>query len=350
MVPTHKVDPLTDPRWASFLQRHPDASIFHTPAWLEALVHTYGYRPFVLTTAAPGEELRDGILLCRIHSWITGSRIVSAPFSDHCQPLVDNPDTLGILLSSLRNESEREKVKYVEVRPLFSEGSYFESDTFFAKSEEFYIHRLSLKSDRESLFHNFHKSCVQRKIQRGEREGLAYEEGRSEAILKTFYELLLLTRRRHRLPPQPLVWFQNLIFSLGDQLSIRIAYKEGQPVASILTLAHDKSVVYKYGCSDERFHNLGGMPYLFWRAIQDAKASGAQEFDFGRSSLNNPGLVSFKDNWGGIRTKLTYYRYPIGNSEVGREHLHLRAAKKVFSLLPDFCLTTAGRLLYRHIG
>jgi hypothetical protein len=34
------IDPLTDARWEVFLQRHPRASIFHTPRWLEALRRT----------------------------------------------------------------------------------------------------------------------------------------------------------------------------------------------------------------------------------------------------------------------------------------------------------------------
>jgi CelD/BcsL family acetyltransferase involved in cellulose biosynthesis len=350
MIPTHKVDPIKDPRWASFLQRHPDASIFHTPGWLEALVHTYGYRPFVLTTAAPGEELRDGILLCRIQSWITGPRIVSAPFSDYCQPLVDQPDTLRILLCALRNESEREKARYTEVRPLASEGFCFESDSCFAKSADFYIHRLSLSADLDSIFHTFHKSCIQRRIRRAEREGFDYEEGSSESILKAFYHLLLLTRRRHQLPPQPLAWFRNLVCGLGDRLRIRVVSKEHQPIASILTLVHKKTVVYKYGCSNEKFHNLGAMPYLLWRAIQDAKASGAAEFDFGRSDVNNRGLIVFKDNWGGTRTRLTYYRYPAPSPEAATPRLPTRAAQELLSALPDWCLTTAGRLFYRHIG
>src|SRR5206468_3003538 len=97
-----RIDPLSDPRWPAFLQRHPDASIFHTPGWLEALRRTYGYEPVVYTTCKPGQELINGIPFCRINSWLTGRRLVSLPFSDHCQPLAACPEDLKELLCALQ--------------------------------------------------------------------------------------------------------------------------------------------------------------------------------------------------------------------------------------------------------
>ena len=45
-----QIDPVQDPRWAVFIERHPGATVFHTPGWLEALRRTYGYEPAALTT------------------------------------------------------------------------------------------------------------------------------------------------------------------------------------------------------------------------------------------------------------------------------------------------------------
>src|SRR5512136_1015169 len=81
------IDPLVDSRWREFVANHPSSSVFHTPEWMHAMKLTYGYTPLVLTTSPPGKELANGIAFCRIHSLITGTRLVSLPFSDHCQPL-----------------------------------------------------------------------------------------------------------------------------------------------------------------------------------------------------------------------------------------------------------------------
>ena len=160
------------------------------------------------------------------------------------------------------------------------------------------------------LFHNLHRNCIQRKIQRAEREGLNYQSGQSEILLREFYDLLLRTRRRHCLPPQPLQWFRNLVESMGDNLTIRLVSKDRVPVAAILTLSHKGTITYKYGCSDERFHNLGGTPFLLWKTIEEAKNQGMREFDLGRSDLDHAGLIQFKDRMGAVKTMLSYWRYP----------------------------------------
>ena len=108
-------------------------------------------------------------------------------------------------------------------------------------------------------------------------------------------------------------------------------------------------MVYKYGCSDPRFNNLGGTPLLFWRAIQDAKAGGIEEFDFGRSEISNVGLVKFKENWGATRYALNYQRYPVQAASFGPEHA-IKYVRRFISILPDAPLVMLGRFLYPHIG
>ncbi|HEY6272829.1 MAG TPA: GNAT family N-acetyltransferase [Terriglobales bacterium] len=275
---------------------------------------------------------------------------MSLPFADHCQPLLDTPADVSDLLSFLRSRTESRRWKYVELRPLLPLDHALGLKADLREGASFCFHQLDLRPSTDELFRVFHKSCVQRKLQRAGREGLVIESGRSDSLLKNLYTLLLLTRRRHQLPPQPFVWFQNLTRGFGEDLVIWVASKDGQPVASILTLRYKKAVVYKYGCSDSRFHNLGGMPFLFWHAIQDAKAQGGEVFDFGRSELENSGLIAFKDHWGGSRSQLTYYRYARNSGAEGLQPFGMGLARRVFSSLPDFCLTAAGRLLYRHIG
>jgi lipid II:glycine glycyltransferase (peptidoglycan interpeptide bridge formation enzyme) len=201
----------------------------------------------------------------------------------------------------------------------------------------------------KQIFEGFHKSSIRRKINRAEREGLSYEKGRSQELVAEFYRLLLMTRRRHRLLPQPRAWFRNLVEGGGDKVQIRMTRKDGTAIAAMLTLQHGSSVVYKYGCSDGRAHSLGGMPFLFWRLIEESKASGAEEIDFGRSDLEQQGLITFKDRLGATREVLTYYRHwgrPDGHADVG----NWRAIRGLFGILPDGVLSAAGGALYRHMG
>ena len=115
---TRRIDPVRDPSWLALIERHPRASVFHTPEWLDALRRTYGYEPVVITTTPPGRELANGVVFCSVSSWLTGHRFVSLPFSDHCDPLVDEPRELCCILGALRDEWKCNGLKYIELRPL----------------------------------------------------------------------------------------------------------------------------------------------------------------------------------------------------------------------------------------
>jgi hypothetical protein len=321
--------------------------VFHTPGWLEALRRTYGYEPVAYTTTPPGVELTNGIVLCRVSSRITGRRMVSLPFSDHCEPLVERCDELETLLHSVQLDRTREGWGYVEIRP---RTVYAVPPAGLEPVQSFSFHAIDLNRDLEEISGRFHKDCVQRKIRRAEREGLTYEEGRGEGLLEKFYQLLLRTCRRRRLPPQPRAWLRNVVDCLGDNVKVRMASKAGRPIASIVTLSFRDGLVYKYGCSDERYHNLGGVPFVFWNAIQEGKRTGAREFDLGRSDSDNPGLIAFKDRWGAARSRLTYWRYPARRAPARAARRSMQVAKEIFARIPDRLLIGAGKLLYKHIG
>lgn len=342
----HELNPLQDPRWPEFLCRQAGASVFHTTEWLRALDRTYGYKPVVLTTSPPAGPLSNAVVFCEVHSWVTGGRLVSLPFSDHCEPLADSSEERESLLRAVVDRAASKNWKYVELRPV----SVGVDRTGFESTDQYCLHRLELSGSCEEIFRRFHKDCVQRRIRHAERQPLTYEEGRSESLLRRFYELLLLTRRRHQLPPQPLAWFRHLGECLGDMLKIRTLSIDAKPIASIVTIRYKDCMTYKYGCSDPVFNNLGGTALLFWRAMQEATRDGLRVFDMGRSDLDNRSLITFKDRWGATRIPLTYHRYPRGRARVGTSDWKTLVAKRLFRRLPDSLLVASGKLLYRHMG
>ena len=344
------IDPSCDSRWARFLDRHPRASAFHTPGWLEALHRTYGYEPVVYTTSPPEQELTNGVAFCRVDSWLTGRRLVSLPFSDHCEPLVDNPQELAFLLSNLQANQRVNNWKYLEVRPV--SGILHDPSTGdgFSPCRRYYLHTICLRPDLNEIFRRLHKDSIQRRIHKAERLGLRYECGRSDAILEKYYRLSLLTRQRHRVPPQPLEWYRNLCRCMGDAINIHVASQGDRPVASIITLRFKDTVFYKYGSSDSTYKKLGATPFLLWRAIEAARAAGAQALDLGRSDLDNEGLITFKEKWASARTSLVYWRYPSPDGTSLDSSRAVNIVRRAFALMPKQLQTITGRFLYRHLG
>src|SRR5580698_9894535 len=98
----YELDPLRDQRWADLVERHPRSSVFHSVNWLTALQTVYRYEPVAVTTCPPGVRLTNGLVFCRVNSWLTGRRFVSLPFSDHCEALISNSSELDYLLLHVR--------------------------------------------------------------------------------------------------------------------------------------------------------------------------------------------------------------------------------------------------------
>jgi hypothetical protein len=349
-VTIHSVNPLSDPRWDDFVARHPKASVFHQRAWLDALSRTYGYEPVVFTTSPPGTPIKDGLLFCCVKSWLTGNRIVSLPFSDHCEPICDSTAELSDLVCGLQTVLHQERWRYLELRPASEDFSAVCNLRGFQRTGRYFLHVMDLEPDLDALFRGLDKDSVQRRVGRTERAGLVEQCGASEKLLKDFYALFVITRRRHRLPPSPYAWFQNLIHCHGKALEIRVAYKDDRAIAAILTLRCGQTGYFKYGCSDAKFNNFGATPWLLWKAIASAKLSGAVEFDLGRTEEDNKGLLKFKNHWVGQYKQLTYWRYSRAPSIAPAGGWKLKIVKNIFSLMPRRALIASGKLIYRHIG
>jgi CelD/BcsL family acetyltransferase involved in cellulose biosynthesis len=346
------LNPLTDARWQEFVERDPRSSMFHSLPWLRTLEQTYGYQPSVLTDAAPGKPIENGLVFCRIDSWITGRRIVSLPFSDHCEPLPREGESTAALMTRCASELQEARSDYIEFRPRRFPDSQQHQEYL---SSAYCYHELDLTPDLKTLFAGFHKDSIQRKIRRAEREGLVYKEGRSRQLLEDFDSLFLLTRRRHRIPPQPAAWFRNMVEAFGDALKIRVAYQGTVPTAAILTVQHHGTMFYKYGGSDPTLSQSGGTPMLLWETIQDAKRQGLKVLDFGRSDMDGTGLITFKDRWGTTRSDLLYLRQSLTMEKARAMGYGLGGWKKqvldgLVPRLPDSLLRGLGALLYRHIG
>jgi CelD/BcsL family acetyltransferase involved in cellulose biosynthesis len=339
-------DPCGDARWLPFVSNHARATVFHRVSWLEALRQTYGFRTIALGRVSSSGALSSGVLLCEIRSWLTGNRLVSLPFSDHCEPLVENPEELRLLLAHVSQQRKKRNWRYIEIRPVSPEYSNAAGGPY----RKFVFHRLDLRPTTEELFRKLHVDSIRRKIQKAEKSGLTIRSGRSDDLLADFFRLHVLTRKRQLSPPHPIAWFRNVLKCLGESACIRIAYVGETPAAAVFTLESEATVVYKYGCSDEQFHRLGAMPFVFWDMIREAKGANRLELDMGRSDLDNPGLITFKERWGAQGQPLIYSRLPaVGNVlEHGAGSGH--TLQHLLRYCPDWLLISAGKMLYPHIG
>lgn len=334
----------SDPRWISFLATTQDINIFYHPTWMQVMVETYGYRPFVLALVDEGNSLIAGIPLMEINSPLRGRRWVSIPFSDYCRPLSRDETTLKVFTEQLLQLVESERVPTLELRgtyPLYSS---------LQKQSSHVIHKLDLSSGVDAVWKHIHP-MHRRNIRIAAENNVEIVHGVTKEHLTEFYRMHLLTRRSQGVPIQPWMFFLRLKQLLLDQGhgSILLAYKDQQCIAGAIFLYWGDTFTFKYGAS--KYDSLEFRPnnLIMWTAIQQACERGFRYFDLGRSDLDNQGLRNFKSRWGAEEQPL-YYTSLKTDSRIAVGSRLSRLMHFVIRTSPTWICRLTGELLYGYFG
>src|SRR5262249_25288035 len=238
------VNPISDPAWDHLVALHRDASCFHSSAWAKVLHQSYSHQPFYLHFFR-GDRVAALVPLMEVRSAFTGCRGVCLPFSDACEPLVFDPESIGLVTGQLVRFARERHWKYLEVR----EGKSLRLAA--SAVGQFYGHTLDLRSCTEELISRF-ASPVRRAIRKAERSGVSALIVRNRQAIGDFYQLHVQTRRRHGLPPQPASFFLSIyehIIKPGLGFIV-LAQRGSRPVAGAIFFCFGKNALYKYGASD----------------------------------------------------------------------------------------------------
>lgn len=340
------IDPIGDPSWAEFVAASPTSEIFHHPRWLELLRDQYSYE--IKACCVRGEDgIEAALPFARVDSRLTGSRLVSLPFSDMCSPALSagaDLEALGTLGEAVASHAEEEGLE------LTVHGAMPGIPGGFV-SERFVRHELQLPEDPDAAEKGASKS-LRRGVSKARKEGLRAERRTDAGALDAFYRLHLRTRQRLGVPTQPkrfIARFEEL-FAAGLG-SVWLILDGETPVAANVYLTHNDTVTYKYGASaaealPKRPNNL-----LMLEAIRWSCENGFRKFDFGRTDLDNEGLRRFKVSWGAEELPLSYtYLTSREPAPVGEQSLRERVMTATIQRSPAVVGRLAGEMLYRHVG
>ncbi|MEX5718525.1 lipid II:glycine glycyltransferase FemX [Geodermatophilus maliterrae] len=330
--------------WSRFVAGHPDATCFHQPAWLATLCGAYGFRALVAVQRDTAGTLLAGLPLIEVRR-PTGTRRWSClPFSDECGPLVAPGGSAAALLSQVDALRRARGVAELDVRT----GCEFPG----ARSRQVAVtHALALTSaagDGGRLPRP--RGSVRRHIATARRLGVQVRAAEEVGeVVDTYYRLHVETRRRQGVPAQPRGYFRVLwdrVLEPGGGF-VLIARHGGTAVAGAVYLIGGRTVTYKYGASDSRAWSVRPNHAVMAEAIAWATERQYATFDLGRTDLDNPGLVQFKESWGAETRPLCY------TSSSGRvDYRAGSAAHAVLASLIRRSPTTVcrglGELLYRY--
>ncbi len=339
---TEKSGILTDHDWDQRLKLYPDASFFHTSAWLNVLRSTYGFKPNHVVL----DDGQRGLLpILEIKSWVTGRRGSSLPFTDECTALAHNEKTREDLIRAGQQFCRDHKWRHWDYRG--GHGGWSEPKS----AVSYYEHTLQLNLDTDALFRRC-ESSTRTAVRKAETSGVAIEFSNTVEGIAEFYKLVVITRRRQGLPPQPASFFKYIhhhVLSPGLGTLV-LARVNGNVAAGALFFQLRDNVIYKFGASDETFQDLRPNNLVMWRAIAHFAHSGFKVLNFGRTSLANMGLRRFKRAWGATETTLDYVRWSPRYGYQTEADRALGWHTQLFRTLPPVLLRIVGAIAYKHIA
>ena len=341
--------------WDKMVEEHPFGCVFHTSAFKRVISETFSHMvPYYLALVDENRNVKGGLPLFLVKSWLTGRRLVSLPFAFYSDPLVHCAAEFSQLFVQAMRILKAEKASYLEIKARNSTDCLQRLDmlqpVFYHKT--FWI---DLTPGIEDVWQHLQKTSVQQRIRRSAQEGVLIRSATSEQDIIVFHEMLTATRKRLGLPPQKREFFLAIWKYLGprNMADFLIAELRGRPIGGINIYMFGDTVYAGYLANDPEYWRLGVDQALSWRAIQTGVRNHCRVYDIGKTSPYAERLIAYKERWGAHELVTPCFYYPClrGVSSLNNERtLSYKVMTMMWRRLPDCLLRMGGRFAYRHLG
>jgi len=330
--------------WHTYVENHPDGSLYHLPEWQEVLVDSFHHNPFYLFARNEEDKLCGILPLFQIKSALTGNRLVSLPFSHACGPIADSKEILAQLVLRAEDLCQELKCRYLELRMMRP------APLSLKVSEYFSTFVLEL-TEPEMVWTQLHQKGVRWAIGKARKNGVTVRVDNALNAMKNFDHLNKQTKRNLGVPAHPSRFLRNINHKLARFTKLYLAEFEDKTVAGIVTLSFKDTVYYAYGASHNDYLKYYPNDLLVWQAIEESCNQGYRYFDFGKTAPDNEGLVRFKKHWGTKQRALYYYYHPgipnlISSNRSGQRYKFITC---LWRRLPLFLSHTLSLIAFKHL-
>jgi hypothetical protein len=339
------------PQWDAFVENHPSGTICHTSAWCRAIEETFPHiqNRFVALEETHSNQIIAALPTYLLRSWLTGNRLVCAPFASWCDPLVQNPHELQALLHCAAQSVSPSQPPPAELRcrltSAITEGIGLHPATTCLH------HTIPLTNrSHDEIWQAVSRTGIRRRIKQAQQSGIQIQQADSPEQITLFHAMLTSTRHRMGLPRIPLKFFTALHHHLGpSRLAVLIARSNNHPVASVLTTWNQQTFNLDYLGETSPSIPPGTSQLLYWKALELAIQQNCREFSFGRTDPSQTGLAEYKLRWGATEETLKDFHNkpnrPIAPQPQGSGK---NLARSILRQLPSPLYNLAGNLFYRH--
>ena len=264
---------------------------FHRPAWLKAVEAGTGQEAHCLIAETGTGDIAGLLPLHLIHSPLFGRALVSSGFAVGGGILSDSAAATRRLATAVWDMAERLSCPTVELR-----GGSLPGGGWIEKRDSHANFRRALSGDADAEL-----LAIPRKqraeVRKGLDNGLTIETGRDQRDLDWHYTVYAESVRNLGTPVFPKSLMASALEAFGDDADILTVLHEGRPVASVLSLYHNGTVMPYWGGGIWDARRLRANDVMYYALMNHARECSCTHFDFGRSKTGS-GAYSFKKNWG----------------------------------------------------
>ena len=315
----------------AFVAAHPDATPFHTLAWIEAVARGTRQRAHVLIAGDPVAGL---LPLNEIHSPLFGRALVSSGFAVGGGILGAHADALGEAAWAL---AQRLACQTLELRGGALPEDWERDETTYAN-----FARPIAKDDDAELLAIPRKQRAE--VRKALDNGLTIDIGDADAHYAVYAESV----RNLGTPVFPKRLFNSILNAMDtDIITVR---KDGVALASVLSLYWRGTVMPYWGGGTAAARAARANEMMYFALMRHARTRGCTRFDFGRSKAGT-GAAAFKHNWGFEGVPLAYAKRSTGTAR-SLNPLDPQYSRKVqlWRKLPLAIANRLGPMIARGLG
>lgn len=326
-----------DPAVEAFVRAHPAATPFHLPQWSRAIEAGTGQRAHLLV-AERGGAIKGLLPLTEVRSRLFGTALVSTGFGVDGGILADDPADTRLLADAAVALAEKLGAPSIELRGGVLPDGWARAEGTYAG----FVRDLP-RGDEEIL------TAIPRKqraeVRRALGFGLKVDVGRDPA---PHYRAYAESVRNLGTPVFPRRLFEEVLDGFGEEADILTVSRDGQPLASVLSLYFNGTVYPYWGGGTREARAARANELMYYELMRHAARRGCVRFDFGRSKLGT-GAFAFKKNWGFEPRPLTYAHWGEAR-EINPLSPKYRARIAVWQRLPLWLANRLGPPIARGLG
>jgi len=331
---------------AAYVRAHAQGTPFHFPAWIDAIETATGHAATMLAAERGGAIV--GVLpLTAVRSMLFGKALVSSGFAVGGGVLADDGVAQAALVEAAWDLARRSKFPSLELRG----GPLPTGEGWTHKLESYAGFVRALEKDDDAQL-----KAIPRKqraeVRKALDAGMTVTAGRSAADARAHYAVYAESVRNLGTPVFPKRLFAAVLDAFGEDADILTVRHDGRPVASVLSLYHNRTVMPYWGGGTFGARALRANELMYFALMCHARTRGCTAFDFGRSKPGT-GAFSYKKNWGFDPQPLGYaIRTADGESprEVNPLNPKYQAKIKAWQKLPLWLANRLGPPIARGLG